>query len=213
MNKALIFASGLILGAVGGYFVAKKVYVKAKEEEIASIEAAFKSKTEEAPETVTEEKKDISQSRSPLTEKEHTFPKTDYTTYSKQVSNYSSDDDVVSAMDQAVAADRRGHGFIDPTREFVGRVVTRDEFKENEEGHSQEFLTYYEGDKTLATMQNDIFEEIEYLPVDFDKHFDDNLIDKRYDADVVYVRNDDLELDYEITRDERAFSDVVQHLE
>ena len=210
MKNALIFLGGLITGAAAGYFVARKVYIKAKEEEIASVEAAFKERySEQSKEAAPVKAEEPKKEEKPAELKAHDYPKEDYTRYSKETEKYTSDEQVVADMERAV----RNRGFVEPMKAFVGRIVTKDEFLDNAEDYGQEILTYYEGDKTLADSNNDIFEETEYLPKDFTQHFDDDIIDKRYVSDVVYVVNDDLEMGYEISRDPRCFKDVVQILE
>lgn len=209
MKTFAAFVGGLLTGAVGGYFVAKKVYVKAKEEEIASVEEAFKKRySQNAEEKIPSGEKSENKEERPTELKPKKYDHKDYTQYSKEVTKYTSDEQVVADIERAVK-----NGYHDAQKEFQGRIVTREEYLDNAEDYGQESLTYYEGDKTLADFHNDIFEETEYLPSEFVEHFDDGFVDKRYDQDVVYVVNDDLEMSYEITKDERAFKDVVRNLE
>lgn len=77
-------------------------------------------------------------------------------------------------------------------------VISVEEFGENPQEYDQQTVTYYEGDDTLADSRNQPIEEIDSTVGD------DNL--ERFghgsnDVNVVYVRNERLELDFEVIRD------------
>lgn len=206
MNKALIFATGLVLGAVGGYFVARKVGAKELEEEINSVKQEFeynrkaKDYSNDVAEKPAEEYNDIPVKSNQKKEKE-------YVDYTKYVSATSPEE-----MVEQMAADvKRSKMASFTTSSLDTHVVTREEFEANEEEYDKISLTYFEGDETVVDMHNDIFEDAqEYIGEDFPNHFDDGVIDKAYDTDVVYVKNERLEIYYEILRDERSFKEVSQ---
>lgn len=63
-------------------------------------------------------------------------------------------------------------------------------------------LTYYEGDGVLANDRNEIIENIdELVGEDFADHFGE------YEDDSVYIRNDDMQVYYEILRDYGKYSE------
>lgn len=66
-------------------------------------------------------------------------------------------------------------------------------------------LTYYADDVLTDSDDNPIDKEDldDYVGSDFAEHFGD------YEDDAVHIRNDRLEIDYEILRDLRNYSDVV----
>jgi hypothetical protein len=85
-------------------------------------------------------------------------------------------------------------------------VITHDEFMENENGWTQQSLTYYNGDDTLADDQDMPIPDIEAI-VD-----SGNLSKFGYgsrDKNVVYVRNEKIETDFEITLSQGEFSKEV----
>ena len=82
-------------------------------------------------------------------------------------------------------------------------VIAPEEFGEYEE-YETETLTYYT-DGVLADEWDNVIENPAELVGDgFENHFDEY----EDDPDTVYVRNDELNMYYEIQRDLRSFSDV-----
>ena len=80
-------------------------------------------------------------------------------------------------------------------------VISPDDFGES--GYEMEELTYY-ADKTLTDVYNNVIENVdELVGADFYTHFGE------YQDDTVFVRNDELETDFEICIDTRNYSDVV----
>lgn len=96
-----------------------------------------------------------------------------------------------------------GEGDGDPGFSYVNgpTVITPDEFGDGNFKHSLMCLTYY-SDGVLA---NDWFEEFdveETIGEDSLEHFGD------YQTDVVHVRNEQTQTDYEVVRDPRTFAEV-----
>lgn len=84
-------------------------------------------------------------------------------------------------------------------------IISSDEFIENDHGHEQVTITYYEGDNTLAD-HNDK----QVAMVDTTIGWDNLRFGHRSgDDNVVFVRNDQYKLDMEIERDERRYGEVV----
>ena len=81
-------------------------------------------------------------------------------------------------------------------------IIRPDEYGEL---HAYETLSLnYYADGVLTDELDNPIEDVESLvPADFADHFGE------YDDNVVHVRNDNLECDYEILRDLRKFTDVV----
>lgn len=81
------------------------------------------------------------------------------------------------------------------------RVIPPEEF--GEEDYAVISLNYY-ADGVLADDWDKVIKDVENtVGEDFANHFGE------YEDDSVFVRNDELETDYEILRDTRNFSDVV----
>lgn len=83
-------------------------------------------------------------------------------------------------------------------------VVTLDEFYENEQEHTQHSVTYYEGDEVLADERDQVIEDISLIGKD-------NLAFGHLsnDPNVVYVRNDQKKMDFEIARSEGKYAHEV----
>lgn len=83
-------------------------------------------------------------------------------------------------------------------------VISPDNYGEND-NYTQISLVYYAGDGVLADDEDEVVEDIEAtVGEDFAEHFGE------YEDDSVFIRNDRLRCDYEILRDNRSFSDVVE---
>lgn len=83
-------------------------------------------------------------------------------------------------------------------------VISADEFFENENDWIQSSLVYYAGDGTLTTENNLPVDEHDHvLGYDFEKFFGHGSGDPR----IVHIRNELLEIDYEISMDDSSFMD------
>ena len=85
---------------------------------------------------------------------------------------------------------------------FVPYTISFEEFNENAEHHEQTTLTYYEADDTLVDAQDKPIDNTDYTVGD------DNL--SRFghgsgDPNVVYVRNEKIDMDFEIVRDNGSY--------
>lgn len=94
-------------------------------------------------------------------------------------------------------------------RPEVPYVISHDEFMENSFEHEQESLTYYEGDDVLAEMDDSVIYEVESIVGT------DNL--SRFghgsrDPNIVYIRNERTERDYEVARHKGKYAEEVHGL-
>ena len=81
-------------------------------------------------------------------------------------------------------------------------VIPPETFMEgHEKGYEQIGLTYY-ADGVLADDGDEILEDADSIVGDFAEHYGD------YEDDVVYVRNEARETDYEICKDNRTYEEV-----
>jgi len=88
----------------------------------------------------------------------------------------------------------------------VPYAISFEEFNENEPNHEQTTLTYYEMDDTLVDSQDKPVDDTEYTVGD------DNLNrfgDGSGDPNVVYVRNNKIDMDFEIVRDKGSYQKQV----
>lgn len=85
-------------------------------------------------------------------------------------------------------------------------VITEDEFYNCEEGYTQDHLTYFEADDVLVDKTDQPVDDVEGIVGD------DNLArfgDGSRDKNVVYIRNDRLELDMEVSRSTGSYTEEV----
>jgi hypothetical protein len=89
-------------------------------------------------------------------------------------------------------------------------ILEKDEFDEGELEYTQSTLTYYAGDGILTDARDDIIEEV-------DKTIGDNNVERfgygSGDPNVLYVRNDVLEIDFEVLRHEGTYKKHVAGLD
>lgn len=86
-----------------------------------------------------------------------------------------------------------------------GYVIDHDDFMQNDDDHNQVTLTYYEGDNTLADENEEAIPIPENIVGDALQKFG---VGSR-DARTVYVRNDRLNLDFEVVKSDGKFSREV----
>jgi hypothetical protein len=88
----------------------------------------------------------------------------------------------------------------------VPYIIHADEFQENEPQHTQVTVTYYQEDDVLADVRDEVVEDQD-AAVGLG-----NLGKWGYgsnDQNVVYVRNEELALDYEIVRDRGSYAEIT----
>lgn len=84
-------------------------------------------------------------------------------------------------------------------------VISHVEFMENDLGHEQEVVTYFEGDDILCDEKDESLEPRYTVGDDFAGQFGYGSIDNN----VVYMRNENLGIDYEITRSRGKYTREV----
>ena len=194
MSKLAVVAS-FVFGAAAGATIAWKIvdekYKRIRQEEIDSIIKEYDPNSRRAveiqPIDICEE-----ECETPETIAKKAMDKPDVNEYAKKLSgmgytNYSN-------TELAPKASEDGPYIISP-----------DEFGEYEEdGYENVSLTYY-ADKVLTDDHGDIVEDFDILiGLDALNHFGE------YEEDSVFVRNDDMKIDYEILLDMRKYSDVCK---
>lgn len=89
-------------------------------------------------------------------------------------------------------------------------VISLAEFRENEEEHEQQTLQYYQGDDVLCDSRDEPIDAVDYTIGD------DNLVRFGHgseDANVVYIRNERLDTDFEVLRSPGHYQKEVLGLE
>lgn len=93
-----------------------------------------------------------------------------------------------------------------PHPEDEAYVITFDQFNDEHDDYDKGDLTYYEGDDTLVDSQESPIDDVEGLigPDALDRFGDGS-----NSRDIVYVRNDRVSMDFEISRDDRSYTEHV----
>ena len=185
LSNVLLFTAGVAVGSLvtWRYFKSKYEVVEDEiEEKIEETEG--ETETEDEDPEVSESK--MSYKKPPLKE------------YVKMVE----DNGYVPKTHMEEVKEEIANGEWDDKDVYEPYIIRPEEYGEL---HAYETLSLnYYADGVLTDELDNPIEDVESLvPADFAEHFGE------YEDDVVHVRNDNLECDYEILRDLRKFTDVV----
>lgn len=183
LNSILLFAAGAAVGSLvtWRYFKSKYEIVEDKiEEETEEAEGEYKEENLEGLESKLNYKKPPLKEYVKIVEDNGYVPKTHMEEVEEEIANGEWGDKDV----------------------YEPYIIRPEEYGEL---HAYETLSLnYYADGVLTDELDNPIEDVESLvPADFADHFGE------YEDDVVHVRNDNLECDYEILRDLRKFTDVV----
>lgn len=184
LTSAVIFTVGAIIGSAVTYKLLKTKYEHIAQEEIDSVKEVFARIHSES----TDEDEETEEAETVLSEnakEKHSIKEYAAMIKDSGYVNYS---------------DSNTNKKEDPNVKKP-YVISPDEY--GEEDYAVVSLCYY-ADGVLADDWDKVIEDVENtVGEDFANHFGE------YEDDSVFVRNDELETDYEILRDTRNFSDVV----
>ena len=183
LSNVLLFAAGAAVGSLVTWR-----YFKSKYE---VVEDKIEEKTEE-PEGKTEEEDPE------VLESKMSYKKPPLKEYVKMVE----DNGYVPKTHMEEVEEEIANGEWDDKDVYEPYIIRPEEYGEL---HAYETLSLnYYADGVLTDELDNPIEDVESLvPADFADHFGE------YDDNAVFVRNDNLECDYEILRDLRKFTDVV----
>lgn len=183
ISSILSFSAGLIAGGVAGYFGTKKY-----------LETVFEADLQDQIEDV--------KSYYSLLRKEGNFstPETAKETLSQVVRQYQFDQ----------PEDPANEDIEEPLEEKTDNenpfIISVEEFMEERHDLEKVTLTYYEGDDVLC-------DDRDVAILDYEKSIGNDALSKfgelSKEPNVVYVRNEQLEIDYEIVKDRRSFTEAV----
>lgn len=191
VNCTIAFLTGVAVGVAATWNFAKKKYEQIAQEEIDSVKEVFRrlrveseTKSTEEPEAELVEENEADKANDHV----------DICEYRKVINNNSYDNDQNYEEGAPINMDRP-------------YVIAPDEFGERA-GYERFSFTYYSD----GTLTDECDEPIS--PEDVEKligkesltHFGE------YEDDSVFVRNDDIESDFEILLDLRKYSDVKRHI-
>lgn len=185
LSNVLLFTAGVAVGSLVTWRYFKSKYEVVEDEiEEKTEETEGETETEDEDPEVSESK--MSYKKPPLKE------------YVKMVE----DNGYVPKTHMEEVEEEIANGEWDDKDVYEPYIIRPEEYGEL---HAYETLSLnYYADGVLTDELDNPIEDVESLvPADFADHFGE------YEDDVVHVRNDNLECDYEILRDLRKFTDVV----
>lgn len=231
-----IVASSLVAsasGAVGGYFFAKKrlekkyadiseqeireaktfytkLYKVGDENDLSTIAAKYEDPDEPAEAVVSED--DIRQAAEILDNERYST----HVSYDKVGKTEVTEEQIevkASIKKNIFDSQTEGNGEFDQAEEFAKRergepyIITKDEFFENETEFSQVSFEYFEDDDVLCDEQNRALTSAE----ENEAVGSGNLLFGRGSGDnnVVYIRNEKLEVEYEVRLCKGSFKEEV----
>ena len=202
LSGLAIFAAGVVTGSIITNAVVKeKATQEANEkaaEEIAEVREIYRNKTKkEQNEKVTEEE---SEKVDPLKVKPQTG-REDYNSYYKMTQNYTSQNEEKPKRASSIS-DLNAFTY----EKSVDRpyIIDPEDYGEEDDYDTMQ-LTYFMGDKTLVDESADDTIDEPDLHIGLDNLA---IFDEFPGASSIYVRNDILKMDFEILKDDCAYSDL-----
>lgn len=200
LNKLITVAAfglGAALGSVVTWKIVDGYYAKIAQEEIESVKRAFRRR-EEKSRTFEESGSDIFVDDNIPQDSNDEVVETTSNEESDEEIGYLSDDDEPTRFPKTTDWSGEDHWIRDLKPEPY--IIDDDEFASLPD-YAVVPLTYY-ADKILADDQGIIIEDI-------DRIVGDEAMLKLSEKSAVYVRNDMIKCDYEITEDERGYFEAV----
>lgn len=194
--NVFLFATGAAVGSLVTWRILKTKYDRLIQEEIDSVKETFARMAREEStdeEEICEDDEEDDRGRS---DDDAEWDPAVLTEYETLAGRYGRSSDVVDDNDKEGGGDD-GASFDTP------EVITPEECGDGTFDHSIHCLTYY-SDGVLADDWFGTYNIEDTIGEDALNHFGE------YVDDVVYVRNYELKADYEVTRDDRKFSEMVE---
>ena len=200
---AIVFATGAVIGSVATWFAIKTKYEQIAQEEIDSVKEEYDRLIKSRKKEIEAVRKVVEANRDSESEEEDDEDDGD-SNYEQTMIDYNN-----------IASTYKGSGNEENGKEGDNKVgdevpyingpyvITPDQFGD-EPSYSSQPLDYF-ADGVLADGWGVKLDIEETIGEDALKHFGD------YEDDVVYVRNERTEIDYEVSKDPRRY-DEVQHL-
>lgn len=191
MNKNLynfcVFTVGAAIGSAVTYAILKERYKRIADEEIDSMREYYKRKLDEIKESISDidDEEDEAESSDENVDEDTEKKYADYAAIIRRSQYNKEDAEEVECMNEP---------------ETWPYVITPEEF--GEYGYQEVSLNHY-ADGVLTDELDQPIEDIEgTVGKDYATHFGE------YEADSVFIRNDELQIDFEILADLRKFSDL-----
>lgn len=203
MVSFLMFAAGAVIGSLVTWKVVKTKYEDIAQEEIDSVKEEYTrlmvSMRKKLNDSVTY--KDDEDDESEEDADDDDFDDSTMTNYNEIVKSYRSSDEEENTQNEKEGEEKEedndGVSYMK-----APYVISPDDFG-SVPGYNVEPLDYF-ADGILADGWGVELDIAETIGEDAVNHFGD------YDDDVVYVRNEQTELEYEVTRDPRTYAEAVR---
>ena len=190
--NVFLFATGAAVGSLVTWRVLKTKYDRLIQEEIDSVKETFARMAKEESETKEELCEDDEEEDPSDDEDVDPEVAAEYINLARKYARSSTTFE---------KSEKEGEG--DDCQPKNGpELITPEECGDGTNGHSIYCLTYY-SDGVLADDWFGTYDIEDTIGEEALEHFGDHV------DDVVYVRNESLEADYEVTRDDRKYSDMV----
>lgn len=180
ITKVCMFATGAAIGSVVTWQFLKTKYENLAQEEIESVREYYAQKNLSVPEDMVEQEEEIDEEIPVET-------KRDYNNIIKH---------------SAYTADNEEDDENEEEEDEMNRPYAIAPEESWEQDYPTLSLTYYEGDGVLVNDQGEVIDNVdELVGEDFADHFGE------YEDDSVFIRNDAMEVYYEILRDLGSYSE------
>ena len=210
LSGLAIFAAGVVTGSIITNAVVKeKATREANEkaaEEIAEVREIYRNKTkkEQNEKVAEEESEKVAEEESEKVDPLKVKPQTgreDYNSYYKMTQNYTSQNEEKPKRASSIS-DLNAFTY----EKSVDRpyIIDPEDYGEEDDYDTMQ-LTYFMGDKTLVDESADDTIDEPDLHIGLDNLA---IFDEFQGASSIYVRNDILKMDFEILKDDCAYSDL-----
>lgn len=194
--NVILFTSGSVIGAIVSWIATKNAYQKKNQEDLESVREFYKQKEKDIIAQLQKEygfeiKKEKKETDSP--KKDTTRIAGSKIDYTKFYNDLSSDppDDILAETTKPI---------LPP--EAIPYIIDPEEYGEDDD-YETLTLTYYSDDVLVDEDDEPVVNRDEVVGSESLKRFGE------FVADTVFVRNERLKCDYEILRDNRKYSDIL----
>lgn len=190
-------------GAASSYIFTKKKFEAFADQEIAEYKAGYKELNDRAREIALENEKQ----KIDLSEYQNRLEDLDYTQIEEKVTPTAEKEEPVKAK----TTRRRPSSQWDQEAEEAERtrdkpyIISADEYFAGEEGYQQATLTYFEEDDVLGDTHDTHISNIEEIVGSDNLRFGHG----SGEENIVYIRNDRLDMDYEVVLEKGSFAETV----
>lgn len=200
IKNSLILTTGIAIGGAAGYFVTKKAlqakYELEVDEQIRDVKEYYRLLRKDLP----IEELEVRDEKETVNEKLVQALKTE-PTYSEMIVEYAGDDEPEESEEPMIEEPEDEER--DPSKPYI---ISIEEYMQDRPNYDKNTLTYFEEDDVTCDERESVIPDAEnVIGTEALTRFGD----KSKNENAVYVRNEELEADFEILLDKRSYSEVV----